>query len=257
MTGAAPQAIAAGTSAINPLLGAGIGFAGNAINQMLGQIGNRRQNHRMVEFWKMNNAYNHPSEQRKRLQEAGLNPALMYGQNAGGVAGNSPAPPRPTPPPQISIGSNPIDEIMKYKRFKLETDNLRAMNNDLLASAEVKNAQALKTASEAKVKSRTVEEAIERIINESAITRDKSRRMSYDTYVNTYQDPKKIAEHKRMNWENIVGKYLRGTQNLSNAQKIGKLRDLQAELQKKQLDFFDSQAIVNIISRILGVVPFK
>lgn len=37
-----------------------------------------------LEFWKMQNEYNSPSQQRKRLQAAGLSPALMYGGSGGG-----------------------------------------------------------------------------------------------------------------------------------------------------------------------------
>lgn len=47
-----------------------------------------------IEFWNMQNEYNSPLNQRKRLEEAGLNPALLYGQSAGGVAGNTSSAPR-------------------------------------------------------------------------------------------------------------------------------------------------------------------
>lgn len=46
---------------------------------------------RSLEAWNMTNTYNSPVEQRKRLESAGLNPALMYGKSASpGIA--SPAP---------------------------------------------------------------------------------------------------------------------------------------------------------------------
>lgn len=40
-----------------------------------------------LEFWNMQNAYNHPKMQMARLREAGLNPLLVYGH--GSVAGNT------------------------------------------------------------------------------------------------------------------------------------------------------------------------
>lgn len=40
-----------------------------------------------IEFWNMQNAYNHPKMQMARLKEAGLNPLLVYGH--GSVAGNT------------------------------------------------------------------------------------------------------------------------------------------------------------------------
>lgn len=39
-----------------------------------------KQNQQQIEFWNMNNEYNTPQAQRTRLEEAGLNPDLMYGQ---------------------------------------------------------------------------------------------------------------------------------------------------------------------------------
>ena len=39
-----------------------------------------------LDFWNKQNEYNLPSAQRQRLEDAGLNPLLMYGE--GGVSGN-------------------------------------------------------------------------------------------------------------------------------------------------------------------------
>lgn len=51
-----------------------------------------------INFWKMQNDYNLPSAQLQRLQDAGLNPLLMYGE--GGISGNiaSQAPDLPSVP---------------------------------------------------------------------------------------------------------------------------------------------------------------
>ena len=38
-----------------------------------------KQNQQQIDFWKMNNEYNTPFNQRARLEQAGLNPDLMYG----------------------------------------------------------------------------------------------------------------------------------------------------------------------------------
>ena len=42
-----------------------------------------------MEAWQMQNEYNHPAEQMKRLKQAGLNPNLMYGQGQQTSAGES------------------------------------------------------------------------------------------------------------------------------------------------------------------------
>ena len=44
------------------------------------------------EMWKTQNAYNTPMKQMERLKQAGLNPALMYGQGNTGNANNVPQP---------------------------------------------------------------------------------------------------------------------------------------------------------------------
>lgn len=64
----------------------GMQMIGNAVSNWQ----NRRFSRNMYElqrrdnldFWNKQNAYNSPQEQMKRLQEAGLNPALMYGKAA-------------------------------------------------------------------------------------------------------------------------------------------------------------------------------
>uniref|UniRef100_A0AAU8B756 DNA pilot protein n=1 Tax=Dulem virus 191 TaxID=3145668 RepID=A0AAU8B756_9VIRU len=57
-----------------------------------------KQNQQQIDFWNMNNEYNTPLAQRARLEEAGLNPDLMYGgsgsvaqsQMPGAAAGSAP-----------------------------------------------------------------------------------------------------------------------------------------------------------------------
>jgi hypothetical protein len=68
------------------LLGAGLQFAGNLFgNSQRRREQNRafNQNKKMFDY---QNAYNTPKNQMKRLKDAGLNPALMYGQ---GTTGNA------------------------------------------------------------------------------------------------------------------------------------------------------------------------
>lgn len=48
----------------------------------------KRQGKMDKEFWDYQNAYNTPLRQMQRLKEAGLNPALMYGQGTTGNANN-------------------------------------------------------------------------------------------------------------------------------------------------------------------------
>ena len=57
-----------------------------------------KQNQQQIDFWNMNNEYNTPFNQRARLEQAGLNPDLMYGgsgnmyqsQMPGAASGSAP-----------------------------------------------------------------------------------------------------------------------------------------------------------------------
>lgn len=57
-----------------------------------------KQNQQQIDFWKMNNEYNTPFNQRARYEQAGLNPDLMYGgsgnmyqsQMPGAASGSAP-----------------------------------------------------------------------------------------------------------------------------------------------------------------------
>lgn len=80
------------------LISGGAGLLGGGLN-LFGQKGaDRRQNEgaleaqrlankHNVDFWKMQNQYNDPSQQMARLVKAGLNPHLVYGGSPGQAAG--------------------------------------------------------------------------------------------------------------------------------------------------------------------------
>ena len=92
-------------------------FLGNMATSAIGAIGNfftggasarkqyqyqsklmDKQNQQQIDFWKMNNEYNTPFNQRARFEQAGLNPDLMYGgsgnmyqsQMPGAASGSAP-----------------------------------------------------------------------------------------------------------------------------------------------------------------------
>lgn len=95
-----------------------------------------RQREWALQDWNMQNEYNSPAEQRKRMIEAGMNPALMYGAGAGG--GNSTpvragsAPNWNPTPPRIDLGAG--GGIMTYLAVQRQTAEIDQMTlqNDLL-----------------------------------------------------------------------------------------------------------------------------
>lgn len=66
------------------------GLFGGLSNALFGGINARRaeraaqkQYARQIDFWNLQNSYNTPTAQRQRLEDANLNPALMYGSGSG------------------------------------------------------------------------------------------------------------------------------------------------------------------------------
>lgn len=109
---------------------AGLNQGGNIISTAMANSANedmqRRQNAWNLQQWHRNNAYNHPAAQMQRLKAAGLNPDLMYGQNAGASMGNSSSP---------AQGSNPIPK----QPFRMDLDPLMYSQIKLLQSQTYKN----------------------------------------------------------------------------------------------------------------------
>lgn len=101
-----------------------------------------RANKYNVDFWNMQNAYNHPTQQMARLRDAGLNPNLIYGTSPTSAVGNAEgiAPAKAAEynlqNPLASIGS-----ISNLKNTEAQTDNLNTQNTVLANEALLKSAQ--------------------------------------------------------------------------------------------------------------------
>lgn len=77
-----------GINAVSAGIGGLIGLAGTALQHKYNKQLSEKQFEQNVAMWNMQNEYNSPIAQRNRLEQAGLNPALMYG-NGGGSTGNA------------------------------------------------------------------------------------------------------------------------------------------------------------------------
>lgn len=245
------------TQSAFPWLGAGIGAATGIINSLFQGIGNRRQNKRMVDFWNMNNAYNHPAEQMKRLQEAGLNPNLMYGQ---GTVGNSSGAPKPVREFTPNIG-NPLQMGMDYKRFQLTNDNLRAMNTNMLNDAALKSANTLKALAESNIKGlegkklqRTLEDQIMKIQSEANMTFNRAE-WEFQNMDSKRLDPQQRQILRNSYFKGLLADFAKKGTDATNAEKLGILRDSQNKLQALQIDWYTSKAFMGILRQLLGVVP--
>ena len=100
-----------------------------------------KQNQQQIDFWKMNNEYNTPFNQRARLEQAGLNPDLMYGGS--GNIGQSQM-------PGAASGSAPNVDYGSFSdnlRFAMQAQVMDAQvskieqENELLAEQALNQAQ--------------------------------------------------------------------------------------------------------------------
>lgn len=143
--------IAAGTQLVGGLINAISAGRQNKKNRNFAREMYARQHGDSIAFWNMQNAYNDPSAQMKRLQAAGLNPALIYGSNAGGSSGN--ASPIKTPDAQsaqtrvpewgnaISGAGSMLMQMYDLDIKQAQIDNLRTDNTVKLEEAALKEAQ--------------------------------------------------------------------------------------------------------------------
>lgn len=126
-----PVAGAAFGGPVGGAIGSAVGGAITAQNQ------NEQQMNQNIKMWQMNNEYNTPLNQRKRLVEAGYSPALMYGN---GTVGNSAG-----PAAAAALKSTPVmdaGQIAQLSLLKAQKDNIEAdtankvATNPLIAQKE-------------------------------------------------------------------------------------------------------------------------
>ncbi|QCS37363.1 DNA pilot protein [Tortoise microvirus 93] len=141
-----------------PLIAAGASVLSSGINA-LSQGATNRRNERFsremyekqkadnLAFWHMENEYNSPAEQMKRLQGAGLNPNLVYGRGADATAGHiNNATPQPVnfKPVEVDLAS-PLHAYNNYRLQDAQLSNLTSQNTVLQQEAALKAATTANT----------------------------------------------------------------------------------------------------------------
>lgn len=97
------------------------GLLQSPMNYLFQRAAAREQNKMAIDWWNMQNEYNSPKSQIKRLVEAGLNPNLMYGQmsssNAGDIGSPRVAQAEFNMSPVTSLVSNLGNVLSLYSSF--------------------------------------------------------------------------------------------------------------------------------------------
>jgi hypothetical protein len=243
---------------IDPIFTAGAGLLGNVANSLFQKGADKRQNKAQIDLWNMNNKYNHPSSQMARLREAGLNPNLVYGGSVQGATGQSTSAPTVAKEAPIKIG-NPLETYANAKQQTLTTDNLRAQNTVLLNDAALKAANTLKTMNESGIKGleknlmeKTLEDQIFKI-NSDAKSSYRDSEYKFQRNMRNQFSNEQNAIINKSNFESILARQKTDVQNMTNAQKLQVLRDLEIDLKNKNADFYETNAILDIIGKILGL----
>lgn len=104
------------------------GIAGQGISAITQAITNKKNYKRAQSMRDYDNAYNHPKEQMKRLKEAGLNPAMMYGGSQSVQASSGTAPQAQAP--QFDLGGI-VGNMMQAMQVQAQTANLKEVNENL------------------------------------------------------------------------------------------------------------------------------
>jgi hypothetical protein len=225
MIGAAAPAAAKGLGALGKGL---IGGLGNIVGGLFGNRSRKREAQRQRDFsesmWNRQNAYNTPAMQMKRLKEAGLNPALMYGQGTTGNAEKA----LPYQQAQIeSVGANfaqataagaqasiansqaklnnanaayqGIAGAVKAKEFGLAKEIAGYTMDNLTADTKLKGVQAVNTAVDSTLKQTNINLATEEIQKAKATT----KKIIEDTNLTKTIIEKDYGKYGKNTFENV------------------------------------------------------
>lgn len=214
----------------------------NALNYKMWQ----EQKQYDYEKWKEELAYNTPSAQRKRFEEAGINPNLAIAQISGGNAesaatsGN-----RPDAIPAQML--NPAEEVSQYVN---NLQNIAGGFNDLSRTFQQNQLDAAQTRSasveadiqsiERNYRAAQLEATINKLVKEGQLSEEQAKNLRVNTFINSATADSQI---KQKQYE------------AENAQKQGKVLDSVAEL--NLVNKVQSQVQTQIMRTELRYLPRK
>lgn len=147
------QAIGQAAGKIGDMIKTGANVFGSIImakkQQQWAQKMYDQQRTHALQDWEMQNAYNSPAAQMKRLKEAGLNPHLIYGSGADATASQMPrqsdAPNAQLDALQFEGYAPTLSQFYDTQVKQAQTDNLKAQTVTASEDAKLRAAQTLET----------------------------------------------------------------------------------------------------------------
>lgn len=180
-------------------LGGVASIAAPILGNIIGNIGRRKAEREARD-------YNHPAQQMARLQEAGLNPNLIYGSSPAQAAGTGQAPDY-----QMKISSQDILNTQTLRQITAQTQNINAQTRltDMNAAAVAERMPALKAEAELAMRKGLAEigqkEAQTELLNQQV------RSVMVDADIKTQTQQKqvyRIIKESELSDENLKGKRL-------------------------------------------------
>lgn len=214
----------------------------NALNYKMWQ----EQKQYDYEKWKEELAYNSPSEQRKRFEQAGINPNLAIAQISGGNA-ESAASSGNRPDAIAAQMLNPAEEVSQYAN---NLQNIAGGFNNLSRTFQQNQLDAAQTRSasveadiqsiERNYRAAQLEATINKLVKEGQLSEEQAKNLRVNTFINSATADSQI---KQKQYE------------AENAQKQGKVLDSVAEL--NLTNKVQSQVQTEIMRTELKYLPRK
>lgn len=242
------------------LVGAGAAIAGNLMNNLFAAGQNKKQRsfiRQMYErqrndaytAWSLENAYNTPAAQMQRFKDAGLNPALIYGQTnmAGGMStpgaqSYTPSPVRPGDAVPAALDAIMLTTDLEMKRAQI--DNVRAQNEVIREQAVLLGSQVAGT--EASTREKILRYNLNNILFETDVDARKEglRKLRNDIDIATRRDFREAVQQSS-NLKEAAERIKRSVQSRAQMkQQMAQSRDEQIRIRT------DTQRIVTQIDNM-------
>lgn len=227
-----------------------------------------RQTADNIRFWDMQNKYNSPQEVMKRLQEAGLNPNLVYG-NGNSVAQAPNLQGADTPRPEFNaptFDTGVLSQFFDVEQKQAQTDNLKAQTT---VQQELAVLRAVETAGKAHENvSKNIKAQLDQNLFDVSmeVAKERLRKLKADTQY-TLDSNERAQLLIKPQLQNAIEDIL--TKRLGREVSSQQLRNLGLDFQVKQLDArlakmgirandpFYAKAVGQIIGLILSKLDGK